>query len=117
MATKPHIPSGPRPNGRGPSRIWGLVAGAVVVLILVPLSARAEPRAFDVLIRTVLRDGEHTGALPGRALRGPGASTEPPPRATGRSSDREAIPLALAGEPGLALAGEPGAPRRPPEQR
>jgi N-acyl-D-aspartate/D-glutamate deacylase len=41
----------------------------------------------------VLRDGEHTGALPGRMLRGPGAASEsPPPRSTGRPSNRGAIP-------------------------
>ncbi len=56
----------------------------------------------------VLHDGQHTGALPGRALRGPGACTESAPPSTGRSSNRGAIPL--------ALAGEPGAPRRPPVQ-
>jgi hypothetical protein len=40
----------------------------------------------------------------------------PPARAEARATNRGAIPLAMAGEPGLALAGEPGAPRRPPQR-
>jgi len=51
MPTRLHIPSGPRPKGRGPSRVGALLAGVVVGLLLSPPPARPDSGAFDVLIR------------------------------------------------------------------